>query len=134
MQQYAIIGIIILAIISGIGYKYYSLTNEISDLQTELTKSVNDSNNLRLEVALEQSNNKKLKESISSLNEDLKKVTLDKETIKKNFEKYKKLPLKDKVTNEELKKLLNSSSEYKNSCEYGIELNKKISGLKYDEF
>lgn len=134
MYGYAAIGVVILAIIGGIWYKYNDLNNQIEYLQTQLDRNISKNNEYRLEMAISKGNVDKLKEALNTTNDQLKKLTVDKNKISKAFEDYKNLPLENKIKASDFKELLQKDAKFKETCEYGLELNKKISGLKYEDF
>jgi hypothetical protein len=81
LNKYFISGLIILSIIGGISYKYYSLTSEIDNL-TEVINTKNSEidilkfNNKALEISLKniQERNNILEKNIKTKNKSIKKL------------------------------------------------------------
>jgi len=81
LNKYFISGLIILSIIGGISYKYYSLNSQISDL-TEVINTKNSEidilkfNNKALEISLKniQERNNILEKNIKTKNKSIKKL------------------------------------------------------------
>lgn len=133
MNQLAMFGILLTIILGYVGYKYNDMSNQIEYLQHNLELNISKNNQNVLELALLKGNENRLKQALDEVNKQLKQISLDKEDIEKKFEDYKNLPLDKKVTNKELLELLKKDDQFKKTCEYGLQLNKKISGLKYED-
>lgn len=133
MNQLAIFGVLLAIILGYVGYKYNDMNNQIEYLQHNLELNISKNNQNTLELALIKGSEKRLKQALDEANKQLKQISLDKEDIEKKFEDYKNLPLDKKVTNKELLELLKKDDQFKKTCEYGLQLNKKISGLKYED-
>lgn len=134
MQAYVIIGIIVLAIGGGILFKYNQMSNQIEDLESMLALEISKGNEKSVQLGLANANYNAVKLALDDVNQQLKDITLDKEQVEKELKDFQNLPLSERITSKELKELLAKDDNFKKTCEYGLELNRRISGLKYEDF
>lgn len=129
--------IITLVVLGGISsyiwYKIYSLNTELEQVTYNYNRCIDMISKLNLELAIKDGNIKDLNESLHIANSKLEELILDKKIIEEEFETYREKTLSDKLSNKKLVELIESNATLKQTCEYGIELNKVIKELKYED-
>lgn len=121
------------SISSYIWYKIYSLNTELEQVTYNYNRCIDMISKLNLELAIKDGNIKDLNESLHIANSKLEELILDKKIIEEEFETYREKTLSDKLSNKKLVELIESNATLKQTCEYGIELNKVIKELKYED-
>jgi len=127
-----IILIVIAVLGTSIVYKYYSLTGEISDRDNVILKLRKTVSDTKLRLNTENGNVASLKETIRLNNEDIERKTIANKELKRKFEEWKAKPPKIKYVNKVVNKIITETKYVKGKCEDGLELNRKISNLKYE--
>lgn len=120
-------------IIGSVGGYIYSLKSKITDLSHNLELQKSENSSLTLEVAVKDKNIEDLNKSIAIANEAYEKIKANNDKAVKDLLDYKNKPLEERISNKELQDLLKGNKYNKNECVYGLELNRVISKLKYEE-
>lgn len=134
MLKYGLIAAgVIIAILGGtLIYKTKTLNNQIEILYTTINIKTLENNNLTLENTLYKKDINTLKENIEQQNQSIEKLALQKDQLQKTYNELKKQSTTEKLVNQkEIAKLIADGN--KTDCNYGKDLNKAISGLKYEE-
>lgn len=134
MVKYALIGAgVIIALLAGtLVYKTKTLGSQIVELQTTIDIKILENNNLTLENTLYQKDISNLKSNIEQQNQAIERLALQKDLLQKTYNDLKKQSTAEKIANQkELSKLIAEGN--KTDCQYGKDLNKAISNLKYEE-
>lgn len=121
------------SIASFVWYKIYALNSEVQTITYDLERNISKVNMLKLELAIKEGNIKEIQEALDAANSNLQQITLKKELIEKEFNRYKEINLTKKLSDKQIIDLINSDPGLKSSCEYGIKLNTLIKGLKYED-
>lgn len=120
-------------VLSIILYKWYDYTSTIDNLTNKLNNEIQAHNLTRSEAMIYQADIDKLKRTIQDQNRQIDNLALARDKAISDYENYKNLPISNRLNNEEIKILLDSDPEFKTTCEYGLQLNKEISKLKYKD-
>lgn len=134
MLKYGLIAAgVVIAILGGtLIYKTKTLNNQIEILYTTINIKTLENNNLTLENTLYKKDINTLKENIEQQNQSIEKLALQKDQLQKTYNELKKQSTTEKLVNQkEIAKLIAEGN--KTDCNYGKDLNKAISGLKYEE-
>lgn len=134
MLKYGLIAAgVVIAILGGtLIYKTKTLNNQIEILYTTINIKTLENNNLTLENTLYKKDINTLKENIEQQNQSIEKLALQKDQLQKTYNELKKQSTTEKLVNQkEIAKLIADGN--KTDCNYGKDLNKAISGLKYEE-
>lgn len=108
---------------------YYS--NKVNSLESEVNKVTKEYNDLSKRFIYEQLNTEKLQGALEKVNKDLEKLELNKKEALDKLEAWKN-------SSEKFEKLYNSLPKPKEElekgiCEQGLELNRYIEELKYED-
>lgn len=108
---------------------YYS--NKVNSLESEVNKVTKEYNDLSKRFIYEQLNTEKLQDALEKVNKDLEKLELNKKEALDKLEAWKN-------SSEKFEKLYNSLPKPKEElekgiCEQGLELNRYIEELKYED-
>lgn len=112
-----------------IGWKYWDLTSTIKEQKEEIKTLEQLTVVLRTDLNTERGNVELLKNTVEELNVSIEKISVRNRKIQKEYDRFKNQSVEEKYT-QQILNLLNSGSA---SCQDGIELNKSISGLKYED-
>lgn len=129
MAKWVGIGIIVTFIL----YKWYDYTSAIDNLTNKLNAEIQAHNLTRSEVIVYQADIDKLKRTIEDQNRQIDSLALARDKAISDYNNYKNLPISNRLNNDEIKMLLDSDPEFKKTCEYGLQLNKELSKLKYKD-
>lgn len=130
-------GLVVVLIIGGT--IWYKISSKISNLEEtvktktdELVTASNNIEDLKLRLALEKTNTDKLSKELDNINASA--TVLDNKIKEANQEliKWKNKPVEIKYV-DKVKEIIVNKNNNVNDCNYGLELNKKISNLKYEE-
>ena len=121
------------SVASFIWYKIYSLNQEVTIITYQLEQNVSRVNQLTLQLAIEKGNSKDLQDALANANLTIKSITTSKSDIENELKKLQEDNLQNKIKNKKLKELLALDNKTKETCEYGIKLNKAIKELKYGD-
>lgn len=121
-------GIIIIPLL----FKIWSMSSTINKLEKEVDVLNHNLNVMTNKNEILLKNEITLNEVINSNTETINKLTTDKEEYLNRYNKAMKEIDISNTRNIELNKLLKETQD-KTTCEYGLELNKKINNLRYKD-
>ena len=124
---------IIITLVSIIGWKYYDLTSTISKQELTIEKLKNAKLILEVDLATERNNVSVLTNTVSELNADIEKMAIRNQNTIEEFNNFKKKADHEKYNSEQALQLLNSKLWTSEDCKEGLELNRMISNLKYED-
>ncbi len=125
--------IFITAIVTCIGYKIYSLNSVIEDQKIIISDITNEKKALELKLTVEKSNTVRLKENIEYTNKELELLASKNKNLAVEFEEWKKRPPEIKYKTKVIKEIITNTEYVNGNCEDGLELNRKISEMKYED-
>lgn len=125
--------IFITAIVTGVGYKIYSLNSVIEDQKIIISDITNEKKALELKLTVEKSNTVRLKENIEYTNKELELLASKNKNLAVEFEEWKKRPPEIKYKTKVIKEIITNTEYVNGNCEDGLELNRKISEMKYED-
>ena len=118
---------------TGIVYKYISLNGVINDKENNILALEATLMATKLRLNTEQINSKSLESKLVALNDEIiAKAKLNKELSLK-YEEWSNKPPEIKYVNKVVKEIVVETKYVDGVCEDGLDLNKKISGLKYED-
>lgn len=133
MQIKTTILLIFLAIVgSGIVYKYFDLTGDISDRDKTILELRADLSETELRLGTEEMNVATLKNKIDERNKEIARKAAQNQELITKFKEWEKKPPEIKYVNKIVKEIVIETKYEKGVCEDGLELNRQISGLKYE--
>jgi len=135
MYRIIAIAVAVVAIIGGIWYKINTLENKIDELKLSYDTEVTNHNQTKLKLALKESVNKGLLVAIEQRNEDILELNKKQNGLLKEIADWESQPPKIKYIKlkERVMQKVDTKKIDEGVCEEGLELNKKISNLKYVE-
>lgn len=125
--------IFITAIVTGVGYKIYSLNSVIEDQKIIISDINNEKKALELKLTVEKTNTVRLKENIEYTNKELESLASINKNLTSEFEEWKKRPPEIKYRTKVVKEIITNTEYVNGKCEDGLELNRKISEMKYED-
>lgn len=114
-------------------YKWYDYTATIDNLTNKLNVEIQAHNLTRSEAIIYQADIDMLKLTIQEQNKQIDKLAIARDKAISDYKNFMKLPISNRLNNDEIKMLLDSDPEFKKTCEYGLQLNKELSKLKYKD-
>lgn len=124
---------IIIILTSIIGWKYVDLKWTIADQQDQIEMLTKKNMAHQVDLETEKSNNSILKQTITDLNSSISSYQARNQNLLDNLEKFKTSAAKDKYKSEQAIKIIESKLYQSEDCKAGLELNKMISELKYED-
>lgn len=119
-------------------WKFHSLSNEIKELKEIIQNKELAINNLTLANKVSEASVTRLKDELEISNKNLTDIIEERKLLKIDIEKYKQQSITSKIKNKELQDIISKVNSRLNKtkeevCKEGIDLNKKISELKYED-
>ena len=127
----AVFGLILTTLISYGVYKYNSLNNIIAEKDKQIRDLLAEEKILNAEIIVLKSNEDTLKQSLKDQNEKLSKLAIENEANLKKFHEWRNKANNEKYKNSKLNSLLTEAKA--KTCEDGININKSISSLRYED-
>jgi len=135
--MYRTIAIIVgvLLIVGSIWYKINSLSNQVDALNLKLEKCTNLHDKTKLKLALKESEVKGLRLNIDERNKEIKELNERYRAVQEDFNNWKKKPkqIKYKYIYKTVTKRVNMDTLNDGVCKDGLELNKAIAEMKYED-
>lgn len=129
-----IIAIAVLAVISTLGGIYASFKLDMNRLKQENAELKESNNVLTSKLAVETLNVEKLKNTITTVNNEIEKMSIRNNTIQNELDKWKKGQFSvANINNTSLSSLLDNKLYMNSNCQNGLIINKLISEVKYED-
>lgn len=128
-----VFGIIMTLVVSVGGWKIFSLNNEVSFLKESI--EIKDAKIVELNL-INLSNEKNISElrrSIDIENFRLLEVYTEKQALINEVNEWKNKPAEIKYVDKVVKEIIKEPKYIKGVCDDGLELNRMIGGLKYED-
>lgn len=126
--KYGLVALIVL----GVLWKIHDLSSEVKERDLVIKVLENNLDTCNTKSNIVTNNNERLLKSINTLNTAVEQLQSNRETMLKDYNRVLQQSNTERVKNRELKKLLEDAKD-RNTCEYGLELNKAISNMKYED-
>lgn len=123
----------ILILSVSIGYVIYDLKKTIKFQDERITKLEQEKTTLVTDLAIERVNVDKLLVSIDKQNHTIKVEADRVARLTSELEEWQKRPPEIKYVNKIVKEIITNTEYVSGDCEAGLELNRKISELKYED-
>jgi len=125
----------VLLIVGSIWYKINSLNNQIEELQVKLEKCSNLHDKTKLKLALKESEIRGLQIAIDNRNKEINDLHKKYLKVQSEFNAWKKKPkeVKYKYIYKTVGKYVDMKKLQDGLCKDGLELNKAISEMKYED-
>lgn len=117
------------SIVGTITYFYITMSNTIKDQKIRILELENNISNSEVAMAIKDANIGELKQTIEKHNNQITTLKRNISKKQKEFDNWKKLEAKDKYTNQDVAKLVDSAS--KNTCESIKSTLQQIGKLEY---
>lgn len=129
-----IIAVAILAVISTLGGIYASFKLDMNRLKQENAELKESNNVLTSKLAVETLNVEKLKNTITTVNNEIEKMSIRNNTIQNELDKWKKGQFSvANINNASLSSLLDNKLYMNSNCQNGLIINKLISEVEYED-
>ena len=125
--------IIILVIVAAIGYKYYSLSSEISDLESTVSKNTLKISELEKDKMGLKFERDDFEQALENVNAEIDRMSVNEEKNLEELAKWKNRPpeIKFKTIYKEIPQKVEVYK--KGECKDGLELNRVISEMSYED-
>lgn len=123
----------ILILSVSIGYVIYDLKKTIKFQDERITKLEQEKTTLVTDLAIERVNIDKLLVSMDKQNHTIKVEADRVARLTSELEEWQKRPPEIKYVNKIVKEIITNTEYVLGDCEAGLELNRKISELKYED-
>ena len=128
-----VFGIIMTIVISVGSWKIFSLSNEISFLKESIEIKDDKIVELNLINLSNEKNISELRRSIDKENFRLLEAYTEKQALINEVNEWKNKPTEIKYVDKVVKEIIKEPKYVKGVCEDGLELNRMIGGLKYED-
>lgn len=127
-----LVSIIFITVGGYVSWKFYNLNSKIGYLEETIETKDKTIVDLNLKLITSESNVNELRLSIEESNNKILQNSLKQKELLAEVDKWKNKPAEIKYVDKVVKTIVKETKYVKGNCEDGLELNRMIGGLKYE--